>query len=132
MPAIQWRAMGEHWAEGTMTLLAVVVLAIYVLYLVRRAGFGRGRGPSASKFKGPLETLARLPLDGRRSIYVVRVVDEILIVGASEAGLCKLGELAPDCLETPRKTAEAPRFTDALLAAVGRSTGNTTNRSDGS
>jgi flagellar biogenesis protein FliO len=43
-----------------------------------------------------VELLARLPLETRRSVYVVRVLDRVLIIGASEAGLVKLGEVPPD------------------------------------
>jgi flagellar biogenesis protein FliO len=70
-----------------VTLIAVAALAVLVLYGVRRFGFGR---PS-----GPLALVGRLPLDGRRTVYLVRVSSTVYILGASEAGLVKIGEL-PD------------------------------------
>ena len=57
----------------------------------RRAGVGR---PS-----GPLSLAGRLSLDARRAIYLVRVADVIYVVGASEAGLSKLGELPRGTLD---------------------------------
>jgi len=39
-----------------------------------------------------MELLGKLPLDGRRAVYLVRVTNTTYVVGASEAGLVKLGE----------------------------------------
>ena len=76
----------ESYVIESIGLLAVVAaLAVLVSYAARRAGLGRALGP--------VELLARLPLETRRSVYVVRVVDRVLIIGASEAGLVKLGEV---------------------------------------
>jgi flagellar biogenesis protein FliO len=85
--------------ETLITLLGVVALAVLVLYGARRVGIGR---PS-----GPLDLVGRLPLDGRRAIYLVRVSETVYVVGASEAGLAKLGELSSDALGE-LATAEAP------------------------
>ena len=50
-----------------------------------------------------MELLARLPLEARRSVYVVRVLDQVLILGASEAGLTKLGELPESAADQLRR-----------------------------
>jgi flagellar biogenesis protein FliO len=71
--------------ETLVTLLAVVALAVLVLVGARRIGVGRATGP--------LQLVGRLPLEGRRAVYLVRVLDRIFVLGASEAGLDKLGEL---------------------------------------
>jgi flagellar protein FliO/FliZ len=77
--------MTTYIVETFLTLLGVVVLAVLVLYAARRLGVGRP--------VGPLEVLGRLPLDGRRAVYLVRVGRTAFVVGASERGLSRLGEL---------------------------------------
>jgi len=74
----------SYLVQTLVTLVGVCALAALVLYGARRAGLGR---PS-----GPLELLGKLPLDGRRAVYLVRVTNTTYVVGASEAGLVKLGE----------------------------------------
>jgi flagellar biogenesis protein FliO len=72
--------------ETFVTLLAVCGLAFVVLYGARRLGIGRPRGP--------IQLVGQLPLDARRAIYLVQVGTQVLVVGASEAGITKLGEIA--------------------------------------
>jgi hypothetical protein len=79
-------SLSGYLKESVAILLVVVALAAFVLYAARRVGVGRAMGP--------VELLARLPLEPRRSVYVVRVLDRVLIIGSSEAGLAKLGQLA--------------------------------------
>jgi flagellar biogenesis protein FliO len=43
---------------------------------------------------GPLSVVGRLPLDGRRAVYLVRVGRAIYVIGVSDGGLVKLGEMA--------------------------------------
>ena len=45
---------------------------------------------------GPLELVARLHLEGRRVVYLIRAGGRLLVVGGSEAGLTRLGELDDD------------------------------------
>jgi flagellar biogenesis protein FliO len=77
--------------ETLVTLVAVVALAILVLVSARRFGLGRPLGP--------LELVGRLPLEGRRAVYLVRVTDRVFVLGASEAGIEKLGELDSNAVE---------------------------------
>ena len=75
--------------QSVVTLLGVAALAVLLLYGARRTGMGR---PS-----GPIELVGRLPLDGRRTVYLVRVESTVFVLGSSEAGLVKLGEMpAPE------------------------------------
>ena len=71
--------------ETLVTLVAVIALAVLVLVGARRFGLGRPLGP--------MELIGRLPLEGRRAVYLVRVIDRIFVLGASEAGLEKIAEL---------------------------------------
>ncbi|HWO11843.1 MAG TPA: flagellar biosynthetic protein FliO [Polyangiaceae bacterium] len=78
-------ALESYVIESVGLLVVVAAVAVLVSIVARRAGLGRSLGS--------IELLARLPLETRRSVYVVRVLDRVLIIGASEAGLVKLGEL---------------------------------------
>ncbi len=98
--------------QTIVTLLAVCALAFVVLYGARRLGVGRPRGP--------IELVGLLPLDARRSIYLVKVAGQVLVVGASEAGFTKLGEIA--AADVPLEVKPAPAaFGDVLARALGRS-----------
>ena len=81
----------------TLAILALVgLLGAVVVVGGRRLGIGRARGPV---------TLAgHLPLDARRAIYLVRVGGQVLVVGASEAGLTRIGEVAASELPEPAQT----------------------------
>src|SRR6185503_153891 len=81
----QMSPVASYIVQSLVTLLAIVALAVLVLYGGRRLGLGR---PS-----GPLDLVGRLPLDTRRAVYLVRVGKLIYVVGASEGGLTKLGEI---------------------------------------
>ncbi|MBX3182828.1 MAG: flagellar biosynthetic protein FliO [Polyangiaceae bacterium] len=103
--------MASYLIEAGITLLAVVALAVVVLYAARRAGIGRAGGP--------LELTGRLPLDARRAIYLVRIGSKTLVVGASEAGLTRLGELDNSELPAPPPARPDP-FAAVLARALGR------------
>lgn len=96
--------------ETIVTLLAIVALSIVLLSALRRAGVG--------KATGPLELVARLPLDGRRAVYLVRVGATVYVVGASDNAIQKLGELPQGSLP-PDPTPEQQSFADVLKRAVG-------------
>ncbi len=97
--------------ETLVTLLGVVALAVLVLYAARRFGVGRPGGPIA--------LVGRLPLDGRRAVYLVRVGRTVYVLGASEAGIAKLGEHPEDSLALDAETS-LPPFSEVLQRALGR------------
>ena len=78
-------AATAYFVQAMVTVLAIVALAVLVLYGGRRLGIGRA--------SGPLELLGRLPLEARRAVYLVRVGKVVYVVGASEGGLTRIGEL---------------------------------------
>ena len=82
--------------ETLLTLTVVCAAAFAVLYGARRLGVGR---PS-----GPVTLAGHLPLDARRAIYLVRVGAQVFVVGVSEAGFTKLGEI--DAASLPASAAE--------------------------
>ncbi len=105
-------ALSTYLLESALVLAAVLGLAGFVSFLARRAGVARGASS--------LELLARLPLEARRSVYVVRVLDQVLILGASETGLAKLGELPPGAVSEFRKAPAASSWGALLSARFGK------------
>jgi flagellar protein FliO/FliZ len=101
-----------YLVETFVTLLAVCALAFVVLWGARRLGIGR---PS-----GPIELRGHLPLDARRSIYLVKVGDQVFVVGVGEGVFTKLGELPASSLPAGDPT-RSVAFADVLSRALGRS-----------
>src|SRR5687768_13156319 len=80
------------YGDLLITLLVVlggVCIAAFVAVRVlgRLLATGRARGARM------LDVVARLPLEPRRSLYVVDVAGKVLLVGTSEMGLSVLTEL---------------------------------------
>lgn len=65
--------------QALLTLGLIGLLAWALIHLQRRGSLA-GKG-------GPIELYGRLPLDARRAVYLVKVGEQILVLGASEAGL---------------------------------------------
>ena len=99
---------------GELLVSSVVVLGVVcvVAWVIVRFGArwivgarGRARG---------MDVVARLPLEPRRSLYVVEVAGKTLLVGTSEMGLNVLSELDG---ERVRADVERARATGGLAAA---------------
>ncbi len=101
----------SYVVETFLTLGAVSVLAFVLLYGARRAGLGRATGS--------IRLVGRLPVDARRSVLLVRVAEQVFVVGVSEAGFTKLGELAASEVPDPPASPPARSFA-ATLAALRR------------
>lgn len=84
--------VASYLIETSVTLLGVSAIAGVLLYgsRARRRGVGRA--------SGPLDLVGRLPLDGQRAVYLVRVGSTVYVIGGSEAGLAKLGETSDAAL----------------------------------
>mgnify|MGYP006300920393 CR=1 FL=1 len=85
---------GSMLIEMLLVLAAVCLLA----YAVLRWGVGKLVGGDTTS-DGPIEILERQPLGPDRSIVVVRIGSKTLVVGSSEAGMTRLGELDGEDLE---------------------------------
>ena len=103
--------LGRYVFETIVTLLLVTGLAVLVLVLARRSGMGRALGP--------LSLAGRLVLDARRAIYLVRVGETLYVVGASEAGLTKLGELEKNAVADAELGSRSQPSFKELLARFG-------------
>jgi flagellar biogenesis protein FliO len=64
--------------------------------------------------------VGRLPLEGRRAVYLVRVGRVVYVVGASEAGIAKLGEVDRDSIELPAAAHQNETFREVLNRAFGK------------
>ncbi len=104
--------VARYVVETTVTLLAIIALAVLVLYAARRVGVG--------KPGGPLSLVGRLPLDGRRAIYLVRVGAKVFVVGGSEAGLSKLGELNDEGMELTAPAETSNAFSEVLSRVLNK------------
>ena len=102
--------LSRYVVETLVTLLAVVVLCVVLLSALRRVGVG--------KLGGPLELLARLPLEGRRAVYLVRAGETVYVLAASDNALSKLGEMRRDALPLSEPL-EPQSFGDVLKRAIG-------------
>jgi len=102
--------VSRYVIETLVTLLAVVTLSVVLLSALRRIGVG--------KLGGPLELLARLPLEGRRAVYLVRAGETVYVLAATDTALAKLGELPRSAL--PQEATPEPRtFKETLQRALG-------------
>ncbi|MEZ4366970.1 MAG: flagellar biosynthetic protein FliO [Kofleriaceae bacterium] len=99
-----------------LTLLVVVVAAIVVVRLSRRLGVAGRAAP-----RELLDVVARVPLEPRRSLYVVEVAGKALLIGTSEMGLSTLAELEPEQVRA-RAAAEpgGGAFASMVRAALAR------------
>lgn len=102
--------LSRYVVETLVTLAGVVVLSVLVLSAVKRVGLG--------KASGPLALLQRLPLEGRRAVYLVRAGETVYVLAASENALAKLGEM-PSTHLSEQSPEELRSFKDVLKRAVG-------------
>ena len=95
----------------SLVVLGVVCVAAFVLVrlLGRVLATGRTRGAHL------LDVVARVPLEPRRSLYVVEVAGKTLLVGTSEMGLSVLSEL--DGSEVKARVAARPTFGELVRQA---------------
>ena len=115
---------GDLLITSLVVLAAVCVAAfVAVRFVGRFLATGRVRGAHL------LDVVARVPLEPRRSLYVVEVAGKTLLVGTSEMGLSVLTEL--DGGEVRARTVPRQSFSDLVRAAwQRRSSGPTASAAD--
>lgn len=109
--------VGSGYGEMLVGSLLVLGLVCLVAWLVVRIGTRRFWSPRGG---GVLEVVARVPLEPRRSLYVVEVAGKTLLVGTSEMGLSVLSELDADRVRTDLERPSPRSFAQALRAVLGR------------
>jgi flagellar protein FliO/FliZ len=101
---------------GSLLVLGLVCLAAWVIV---RFGTRRWQTPRAGR-GGVLDVVARVPLEPRRSLYVVEVAGKTLLVGTSEMGLSVLSELDREAFRAEQAERPPARsFADAIRAVIG-------------
>lgn len=104
---------GDMLVTSLLVLGGVCIAAFVVVRLVGRfLSTGRARGAHL------LDVVARVPLEPRRSLYVVDVAGKMLLVGTSEMGLSVLTEL--DASEVKARGVPVQSFTEMVRAAWAR------------
>jgi len=101
---------GDLLVTSIIVLAVVCVVAFVVVKVLGRfLATGRVRGAHL------LDVVARVPLEPRRSLYVVEVAGKTLLVGTSEMGLSVLSELDGD--EVRARAVPKQSFGDLVRAA---------------
>ncbi len=100
----------QYIVQAGLTLIGIGLLA----YLLLSAG----RRWTNATTRGPLELVARLPLEGRRVVYLVRVDSRLLVLGATDQNIAKLAELAAD--EVSLQTLPPDDFKSIWARVTGR------------
>ena len=107
--------LGSYIVQTLVTLTGEVALAVLVLYAARRFGMGRAGGP--------LELIGRLPLDGRRAVYLVRIGKRVLVLGAGDQALTSLAELSSEEVAGLSGGASEVSFKETLARVLRSGTG---------
>jgi flagellar biogenesis protein FliO len=103
---------GDLLVTSLLVLGGVCVAAFVVVRLLGRfLSTGRARGAHL------LDVIARLPLEPRRSLYVVQVAGKTLLIGTSEMGLSVLSELDAGEVRTRTQVADRPSFGELVRTA---------------
>jgi flagellar protein FliO/FliZ len=107
-------AAGASYGDLLVTSLLVLGGVCVAAFVVVRLA-GRLLAPGRARGSHLMDVVARLPLEPRRSLFVVEVAGKALLVGTSEMGLSLLSEL--DVSEVRARVVERPSFGDLVRAA---------------
>jgi flagellar protein FliO/FliZ len=99
----------SYLVETLVTLIAVSALAYALLFSARKFGVGRA--------SGAIRLVGKLPLDARRSIVLVKVGSQVLVVGVGDGGFTKLAEMP--AAEIPAETeTQSSTFAEVIARAL--------------
>jgi flagellar protein FliO/FliZ len=101
---------------GDLLITSLLVLgAVCIAAFVAVRLFGRVLAAGRTRGTGLMDVIARVPLEPRRSLYVVEVAGKALLVGTSEMGLSVLSEL--DAGEVRARAVPRRTFSDLVKDA---------------
>lgn len=108
---------GGYGVALLQTLLALAAVCV-LAWVVLRWGARRGLGLGASR--GRVRVIERVALDPRRALYLVKVGDKVLLIGAGDgAAPAVLSEIDPNELPDDPEPAQV-KFADVLERLRGR------------
>jgi flagellar biogenesis protein FliO len=113
-------AAGASYGDLLVTSLLVLGAVCVAAFIAVRV-FGRLLATGRARGAHLLDVVARVPLEPRRSLYVVEVAGKTLLVGTSEMGLSVLSEL--DGAEVKARVAARPSFGELVRNAWRRRRG---------
>ena len=110
---------------GDMLVTSLLVLgAVCIAAFVAVRFFGRFLSAGRARGAHLLDVVARVPLEPRRSLYVVEVAGKTLLVGTSEMGLSVLSELDAERVRADLARPSPRSFADALRSVLRRGGGD--------
>jgi flagellar biosynthetic protein FliO len=107
-PVAELPSLGGSIALSFVSLGLVCLLAYVALKWLARRGVGRA--------EGPLQVIARCPLEPRRSVYVVQAAGRCFLVGVGDGPMALLAELDPAAVKAAQPAGESAP--GAAFAAV--------------
>ena len=113
-------AAGASYGDLLVTSLVVLAAVCLAAFLAVRV-FGRLIATGRARGAHIMDVIARVPLEPRRSLYVVEVAGKTLLVGTSEMGLSVLSEL--DAAEVRARVVPTRSFGELVRAAWNRRRG---------
>lgn len=81
-------------------MLVVLGLVVAIAYLTLNVGLRKLLGLPAAGRKGLVSVVERVPLDQKRTLYVVRAGDDLLLLGGTDLGVSFLAKLDPKLAES--------------------------------
>ncbi|MEO8549862.1 MAG: flagellar biosynthetic protein FliO [Kofleriaceae bacterium] len=111
---------GASYGDLLVTSLIVLGVVCVVGFLAVRL-FGRLLSTGRTRGAHLMNVVSRVPLEPRRSLYVVEMAGKTLLVGTSEMGLSVLTEL--DAQEVEARKVVQPSFTELVKQAWQRRKG---------
>lgn len=108
---------------GWSLVRTIVVLGVVVAlaWLTLNVGLRKlmGIGPAAGR-RGIISVLERVPLDQKRTLYVVKAGDEVLLLGASDLSVNFLSKLDAKAVEEAAKPAGQVTLSPFLQKLLGK------------
>lgn len=120
-------AAGASYGDLLVTSLIVLGVVCIAAFIAVRL-FGRLLATGRTRGAHLMNVVSRVPLEPRRSLYVVEVAGKTLLVGTSEMGLSVLSEL--DANEVAARKVEQPSFADLVKSAWQRTRGKPSTNSE--
>lgn len=114
---------GAEFDLGWSLVRTLVVLGVVVAlaWLTLNVGLRKlmGIGPAAGR-RGIISVLERVPLDQKRTLYVVKAGDEVLLLGASDLSVNFLSKLDAKAVEEAAKPAGQVTLSPFLQKLLGK------------